>query len=69
MNGDWEAAYWRDMKYPAGIGGRSHVKGTRGPAGEVVAIRRHIRKLKNPTVRQIETVIRLHQVSVTAKRV
>lgn len=61
---DWHDAYWRDQRYPAGIDGRSHVPGVRYQAGEVVAARRHIRRLASPDEAQIKAVAVLRRHSV-----
>lgn len=59
-NSDWEAAYWRDQRYPAGIGGRSYVRGTRPAHGDFVRALRHLKRLQHPTPEQVHVVAAIH---------
>jgi len=58
---DWADAYWRDVTAPTPINGKSYVRGTKPQHGDVVAARRHIAVLKEPTEEQIKVVAQLHK--------
>jgi hypothetical protein len=62
MNADWRAAYWRDQRFPAGIDGKTFVKGKRYEKAELSAAVKHLRKISKPAPADVWTIVRLHRV-------
>jgi hypothetical protein len=62
VNADWRSAYWRDQRYPNGIGGITHVRSRRHERSDLRAAVRHLRKVKQATKADVWTIVRLHRI-------
>jgi len=57
---DWREAYWRDLKGTP-LDGRSYIRGTRPVHGDVVAVKRHLAKIKDAGEDEVRVVVGLHK--------
>lgn len=68
MTSDWQSAYWRDKKFPSDLvhNGHCRIPGRRQERSDLRHAVRHLRKVAQPTVAHVVTIVRLHRVSAGA---